>query len=51
MRQGSYILQKCDAYNLPPHEGHTGEDIAVHIREMHPYYAHLRLRVVAEEHL
>ena len=33
------------------HEAHTGEDIAVHIREMHPYYAHLRLWVVAEEHL
>ena len=33
------------------HEAHTGEDIAVHIREMHPYYTHLRLWVVAEEHL
>ena len=30
------------------HEAHTREDIAVHIREMNPYYTHLRLRVVAE---
>ena len=33
------------------HEAHTREDIAVHIREMHPYYTHLRLWVVAEKHL
>ena len=33
------------------HEAHTGEDIAVDIGEMHAHYAHLRSRIVAEEHL
>ena len=33
------------------HEAHTGEDVAVHIREVNLYDSHLRLRVVAEEHL
>ena len=40
--------RKDDARN---HETYTREDIAVHIREMNPYYPHLRLRVVAEEYL
>ena len=33
------------------HEAHTGEDVAVHIREVNLHDSHLRLRVVAEEHL
>lgn len=33
------------------HEPHTGEDVAVHVGEVHLYHTHLRLWVVSEEHL
>ena len=33
------------------HEAHTGENVAVHIREVNLHDTHLRLRVVAEKHL
>ena len=33
------------------HESHTGEDIAVHIREMNLNHPHLRLRIITEKQL
>ena len=47
----SYIFSSVRFMIPRNHEAHTGENVAVHIREVNLHDTHLRLRVVSEEHL